>query len=108
MYQNMDKFIKEDVEGREEGKDEDYNPHEKPKKKKVVRHKSYKKTPKVVVKASPNVNDVAENIDKLAICDNNDDVPEKITTFYSKSGNHMFQYSNKKTLFENACPWLNN
>lgn len=111
MYYNMDKFITEEVEERRgggEGKDEyhDHDDDETPKKKKVVRNRSYKKTPKVIAKASPNVNDVTENINKLAICNDNDAIPEKITTFYSKSGNHMFQYSNKKTPFENACPWL--
>ena len=104
----MDKFIIEEAEEgrrRDEEHDHDHN-DETPKKKKVVRNRSYKKTPKVIVKASPSVNDVTENINKLAIHDDNDDVPEKFTTFYSKSGKHMFQYSNKKTPFENACPWV--
>ena len=99
----MDKFITEEGIG---GKDEDHDNDKIPKKKKVVRNRSYKKTPKVIVKASASVNDVTENINKLAIHDDNDAVSENITTFHSKSGKHMFQYSNKKTPFENACPWL--
>jgi|UniRef100_A0A6C0BQR4 hypothetical protein len=35
-----------------------------------------------------------------------DDVQEKLTNIYSKSGNTHFIYSNKKLPFENACPFL--
>ena len=69
---------------------------------KVVRKRTYKKKHIVIVN-SPNINEVTENITKLTI---NDSVPEKLVTFHSTSGTHMFQYSNKKTPFENACPWL--
>ena len=109
MYQNMDKFIKEKKLGGREGTDKDYDlDDEPPKNKKVVRKISLKKTPKVILKTQPSVKDVIENINinKLAIRDENDDVQEKMSTFYSKSGNIMFQYSNKKTPFKNACPWL--
>jgi hypothetical protein len=103
----MDKFItKEEVGGRE-GTDKDYDHDDEPqKKKKMVRNITYKKKHKVIVKTQPSVNDVTENINKLAIRDDNDDISENIITLYSKSGKHMFQYSNKKTPFENACPWL--
>lgn len=103
----MDKFITKEEVGGMEGTDKDYDhDDEPPKKKKVVRNRTYKKKPKVIIKTPPSVNDVTENINKLAIRNDNDDVQEKISTFYSKSGNLMFQYSNKKTPFENACPWL--
>jgi hypothetical protein len=35
-----------------------------------------------------------------------DDVPERLTNIYSKSGNNHFIYSNKKLPFENACPFV--
>ena len=103
----MDKLITEEkVEGIE-GKEEDHDHDEPPKKNKVIRNKTLKNHLIGIVKAPPNENDVTENINKLSISDENDEVySEKINTFYSKSGNHMFQYSNKKTPFENACPWF--
>ena len=72
--------------------------------KKPTRKRSYKKQVKDVNSKLLNIDAITNSVDKLDI--NDDCTPEKITTHYSKSGNFMFQYSNKKTPFENACPWI--
>lgn len=77
----------------------------KSKEEKKKRGTTTKRTSKVIVK-SPTIDDVTEKIDKIAIDKDAHDIPENISTIYSKSGKHMFQYSNKKTPYENACPWL--
>lgn len=53
-----------------------------------------------------NKDDITENINKLSISNDNNEVSEKISTFYSKSGNYMFRYSNKRSPFENAFPYF--
>lgn len=70
---------------------------------KAIRKLSYKKNVKIILKTSDVDEDITESIDNLCI---HNGAPEKVTTMYSMSGKHVFLYSNKKTPFENACPWI--
>lgn len=82
----------------------DNNYDNKTKVNKTVRKRTSTKT--VIKPPQSYENDITKNMKKLLISDEKADVPENINILYSKSGNYMFKYSNKKTPFENACPWL--